>query len=927
MGDTGVEAAQEIEIEITDEIPSNAAECSSPTATGTESKDDGPRQERKDPEPCEKPDEEAFKQSQIKIKNELAEIQKKVDEMTAKIDAARVTRQKFRDEAKSAQDQLAATVDQRKSNTELIETTNQQYGEIAEARKQQRAVLDSIKVGLKFHSRAELDDAIVKIESRLATANLSPELRSKYMSDIALLKSQRMQTMRYEEQVALVRLALTDPDPLREERLAKITENRTLFAESDAAHKQKRAAQQEANKWNASVEDQISQRKEILLQKSDAQRRQNQLIRAYQNQERAFERYQKFLDFKKREAGRERRAAEKAERVAAAMARATERAERAAASGISVEEGEQTSENWSGDGVYKSKQAGEKPAAAAKPVVKRNNYDAQLNVINDLRRYLEFYKPKETGRPSETSASASVVQPRREFNEKKTVALLTKKKDIDDEWGSVIGTSKPAKAPRGEAPKPKKVKDTPMNHIPEALTKFKFVGVSPPLLTSQIDGVLKALEDQKRHFELLPDKEIEEAAKLAASKEPTSSPANDLEEGEIVESEDEGDADVTKDLSAQQIKAVAVTQEVLSSEAVEDLTTAFAAAAIQQANKVADAIVQVDEDAAAAAAGEEEMTPEQAAAFAALAGELGAVVEEAQAGLGDWVPPVAEKKPEHKDEQPRKTEEQPAPKNIPEQSSQIQEPKAQAAEGEEEEEEEMTPEQAAAMAALADELGEVVEEAQAGLGDWVPPVAEKKPEHKDEQHKAESPIEHKAEKVAEHKEAPASALVEGAEDEEELTPEQAAAMAALADELGEVVEEAQAGLGDWVPPVAEKKSDKPEAPSALAEIAQEMQDTVVDAVSKAVDAAVAGPTPATSTPATEEVEEAQDDEDEGEEGDEGEEEVAEQAEVPVTVKVAAPIVAAPVVQEIIEEVEYEEVEIEEGDEGEEGDEEIEVAQQ
>jgi len=304
-----------------------------------------------------------------------------------------------------------------------------------------------------------------------------------------------------------------------------------------------------------------------------------------------------------------------------------------------------------------------------------------------LRRYLEFYKPKEAGRgASEASAqepASSVAQPRREFNEKKAVALLKKKNEVDDEWGSVIGTSKPAKAPRGEAPKPKKAKDAPVNHIPEALAKFKFVEVDPPLLSSKIDSVLKALEEKHQFFKTLPDREVAEAEKKNEAKAQSTSAAssaasadNELEEGEIVEGDEPEEGEAKGHVAAEPLKAeltvqqaIAMTEEVLASVAVEDLTTSFAAATIHHVNNVADDDADGQEG--------EDTTPEQAAAMAALCEDIGLVVGEAQEALGEWVPPVAEKKPEHKDEtsaeEPKKPDEA-----KPDEAKKADEPKAEA---------------------------------------------------------------------------------------------------------------------------------------------------------------------------------------------------------------------------------------------------------
>ena len=503
-----------IEIEIEVEVPSTEPE---PTTSDKDGKTK--KREQKDPEPCEKPDPEAYRQAQEKIKAELAAVQKRIDEITTKIDAACEKRQKCRDEVKLAQDELNASSDQRKSNSEQIEAVKQQYSSIVEARKQQREILDPLRQGLKFSSREALEEAILKIEARLSSANLAPAFRSKYMNDIALLQSQRKQTMRYEEQLALVKLALVDPDPLRKDRQKIITQNQNLLAGSNAAHSNKLSAKEEAAKWNKDIDDQIAKRKVILEEKKKCQAQQNELGKHFRDQEWAYERYQSFLDYKKRQAVREKRAAEKAERAERAAARAAEQ----------PADGEQTPQNWSGDGEYRGKSTG----GAAPAPVPVQSYQEELDVISDLRRYLEFYKPKDVAKEVIAQEPVTSTQPRREFNEKKSVALLQKKNEVADEWGSVIGTSKPAKAPRGEAPKVKKPKDAPVNHIPTALAKFKVIDVDPPLLTSQIDAVLKILDEKQKYYSELPQKEPATTAKKGQDKA-----ARELEEGEIEETEE-----------------------------------------------------------------------------------------------------------------------------------------------------------------------------------------------------------------------------------------------------------------------------------------------------------------------------------------------------------------------------------------------------
>lgn len=426
------------------------------------------KKERKDPTPCDAPDEAEYLRKKGELDEKINELQSKIDNISHNIDNSQNTRAGFRTQRKNALDQLATLKETRIAANEEINKIAAQFEEIEKKRTQQRQFLRVQKDGLKFLNVVELDNAITKIEYKLSTSTLPPHSSSKLMADIRMLKAQRLSVMRYAEQRQLIEMTKDDTISLRNVRDENAKKARACRERESKLIKDLNEYRKNERTSNTQIEEGIKERKTLSSEKYKLQYARDGITRKYNNQLRNYTRWVEFQKYLKRKEAREKRKAEYEARKAAENGEVVE------------DEGDETDE---------------------KVVV--HPYAKELAIISDLERYLRFHNPnagkKSTSSTEEDVAPKVDVADRNSAFKGKGVVVASKKENINDEFAEVLGTKKKA-----SKNKTKKVKDTSLNHIPDVFAQFKVIGVTIPLVTSAIDEALTALAEKKQYYETAP---------------------------------------------------------------------------------------------------------------------------------------------------------------------------------------------------------------------------------------------------------------------------------------------------------------------------------------------------------------------------------------------------------------------------------------
>lgn len=464
-----VEVEPEIEVEL--EIEVDAEED---TTEKKPAKKEQPRERLEDLKPVDAPNQAEYEQNKAAAQAKLDEVLALMAGLTQKIDVLVKERTSAGDTRRSIQDKQAELKSQRTEAFDKSDKAQEQLEQIEKERAEKRAALAQHRQGLKFTKVEDLDNAVNKIQLKLTTAGLPREVQQKLLADLNSLKSQRQKVVTYSAMLKLVSAEKQDTTPITKQLDQDSRTTRDIRQLERKLQQEFTECRKKENQVRKEIDVLIKERKSLGKNKYTYNNEVYKIERDYQNKLYNYTRYVEKVKYLKRVKAREERAAR--------------------------------------DAAWKEENA------TPEEVMEKIPYAAELQTCDDLTRYLAALLPRSASAakeaPTEEDSKVVEIAASRNagFKGKKSNAVLAKEDKIGEEWVSAAREAFGQKKRRVRKKKDKAI----INHIPDIFSKFKKIGVEPPLLRSNIEATLESLAEKKNYYETAPPPEKKE--KKAAAK-------------------------------------------------------------------------------------------------------------------------------------------------------------------------------------------------------------------------------------------------------------------------------------------------------------------------------------------------------------------------------------------------------------------------
>jgi uncharacterized coiled-coil DUF342 family protein len=479
---------------------SNGAE-SSDAAESSEEKQPRVKKEYKPVEKCDLPNERDYQTKSKQIEFQIAEITKKAEALTATIDAEAEKRKKIREDNSGLIDSSKSAQKERQEAFAKLNSLKAQLDQVDAAVQVKKEKLEKQRKDLKFTELADLEARIKQIEYKLETSNLPLNTEKQYIQEIKTLNSQRDAVRAYNSANSEFKENKVDTSELQTQfKAQKAVVNKLKEAE---AGQQKEFEQFKLGQTsaNTTITEAIEQRKALHAQRKAKNDELWQLKRAFEQQKWQHSMWLKQEEYRKKKEQWEEKKRKHEEWLAHKADREASRKQR--------------------DEEYKARQA-EYEEAERKAVEEaeaaeaaRDPWEEEKLTVAELQKYLRSLLPKqEQKQEAKEESKASAEDLNKTFKGKQGTALVSKKKNADHLFESVVkakDSSKPVTAKQGKA------QNKLLSHVPDTIHRFALLELAAPVTAADVPTALAKLDEKEQWLQTAP-RELKQQKKEAAKK-------------------------------------------------------------------------------------------------------------------------------------------------------------------------------------------------------------------------------------------------------------------------------------------------------------------------------------------------------------------------------------------------------------------------
>ena len=427
------------------------------------------------------PDEEAWTGAKQKHAAVLADLNKQIESYTVKVDSSNKQRKVIREHIKQLTTQLTALTSSKTALFDRYNKMTQHIDSIETTAREQRKALDQLKRDIApFTSLLDIDTTIKAEEKKLNTRQLALAEERTVVDEVRRLRALRPKVAEYDKKSrdvtgdasggkSDVEAHVSDREEVRRQAYEKKEDEEKERVKVDDEQKKEK-------KLTAEIDELIAKRRDLINRRQQEEREWAVKEDEYAKNRSAYEAYAKEKEWRDNEESR--RAQEKAEyeeRQRRRERRDTERQQR-----------EEEDRLW--------REEREREEA------ERDPYEKEKYTVVELIKYVEKLSTKDRDDDEEPTVDEKQQQLLNEritaFGGKQAKPMEPKKKK-DSLYESLVTQPKEKKT------KPKKTNRV-LTHVPDVFALFKVVGVEPPLLASEVDGVLDKLREREAYYESAP---------------------------------------------------------------------------------------------------------------------------------------------------------------------------------------------------------------------------------------------------------------------------------------------------------------------------------------------------------------------------------------------------------------------------------------
>jgi len=420
------------------------------------------------------PDTEGFEVNKAAHEKSLTDLNKRIETLTTKIEALVKTRKGQRAVLRERETALSAVQTERASHFAQYEACKQAIEAAEAAAVTRQREIAALKSSLPFHSVVDCDVAIKALDKRLISSALPPAQERSVIEEMRRLRVIRPQIILLEQnlkQNAVVvdtreQAALRDSS-FQQGHVKKDEEEKIVAEVNTATLKEKQST--------TSIDDLIAQRRALLTERTQIERMWLSECDAHAILVKNHEAYLREKHWRDTESERK----EKMKRQ--------------------YEERQARREYYEQQKLERAEYEREERERHAREEAERDPYELEKQALEELSRYIAALSLKNRTDLGDDQANGHDAQLDEE-REKQNAVLLAQRAKAFKAVQTVATPSAQSVAAEPAQKSARTAKVRVISHVPDVLKLFSRVGVTPPLLSSDLPTTSKQLKERANFY-------------------------------------------------------------------------------------------------------------------------------------------------------------------------------------------------------------------------------------------------------------------------------------------------------------------------------------------------------------------------------------------------------------------------------------------